>query len=143
MYNKGLKAYNSVGVNHQAATADPHRVIQMLLQGALDKMAYTKGAIERKDYAEKAKNITKSVAIVSALQAALDMKVNAEVTENLYDLYSFVIEHLTQASVDNDVQKLDESIYIIRQIKEGWDAIPMSAREEGFRMQRERQVSGI
>lgn len=142
MYNKGLKAYNSVGVSNQAAMADPYRVIQMLLQGALDKMAYAKGAIERKDHAEKAKNLTKSVAIVSALQGSLDMDVKADVTNNLFDLYSFVMDQLTDVSIDNDVEKLDQTMFVIRQIKEGWDAIPVSAREEGLRLQAQRQTAG-
>ncbi|MCO4321657.1 flagellar export chaperone FliS [Aliidiomarina quisquiliarum] len=141
MYNKGLKAYNSVGVSNQAAMADPYRVIQMLLQGALDKMAYAKGAIERKDHAEKAKHLTKSVAIVSALQGALDMDVKADVTNNLFDLYSFIMDQLTDVSIDNDVEKLDQTMFVIRQIKEGWDAIPVSAREEGLRLQAQRQTA--
>lgn len=142
MYNKGLKAYASVGVSNQVVTADPYRVIQMLLQGALDKMAYAKGAIERKDFVAKAEHLTKSVAIVSALQEALDMDVKAEVTNNLFDLYSFIIDQLTDVSVDNDVAKLEETMFVLRQIKEGWDAIPVSAREEGLRMQAERQAAG-
>ncbi|RUO43027.1 flagellar export chaperone FliS [Aliidiomarina taiwanensis] len=142
MYNKGLKAYASVGVSNQVVTADPYRVIQMLLQGALDKMAYAKGAIERKDFAAKAENLTKSVAIVNALQDALDMDVKAEVTNNLFDLYSFIIDQLTDVSVDNDITKLEETMFVLRQIKEGWDAIPVSAREEGLRMQAERQAAG-
>src|SRR5690554_4750929 len=142
MYNKGLKAYASVGVSNQAAMADPYRVIQMLLQGALDKMAYAKGAIERKDYAEKAKNLTKSVAIVSALQGSLDMDVQADVTNNLYDLYAFVMDQLTDVSLDNDVEKVERAMYVIRQIKEGWDAIPPQARDEGLRMQEARKAVG-
>jgi|SRR5690554_5449368 len=142
MYNKGLKAYASVGVNNQVVTADPYRVIQMLLQGALDKMAYAKGSIERKDFAAKAENLSKSVAIVKALQDALDMDVKADVTNNLFDLYSFIIDQLTDVSVENDVEKLEETMFVLRQIKEGWDAIPVTAREEGLRMQAERQAAG-
>jgi len=141
MYKKGLKAYNSVGVSNQAAMADPYRVIQMLLQGALDKMAYAKGAIERKDHAEKANNLSKSVAIVSALQGSLDMNIKADVTNNLFDLYTFIMDQLTDVSIDNDLEKLDQTMFVIRQIKEGWDAIPVSAREEGLRLQAQQQAA--
>ncbi|CUS47194.1 MAG: flagellar export chaperone FliS [Idiomarinaceae bacterium HL-53] len=142
MYNKGLKAYQTVGVSNQAATADPHRVIQMLLQGALEKMAYAKGAIERKNHEEKARHLTKAVAIVSALQSALNLDVKADVANNLYDLYAFIMDQLTDVSLDNDVEKIDRTMYIIRQIKEGWDAIPPEAREEGYRMQQQREAVG-
>lgn len=142
MFNKGLKAYAAVGVKNQAATADPYRVIQMLLQGALDKMAYAKGAIERKDFTEKSNHLTKSVAIVSALQSSLDQDVKAEVTHNLFDLYTFVIDQLTEVSLDNDVEKLEGSMFVMRQIKEGWDAIPASARDEGLRLQAQKQAAG-
>ena len=49
----GIKAYKSVGVKNDLAVADPHRVIQLLMQGSLESMALAKGAIERKDFVVK------------------------------------------------------------------------------------------
>lgn len=93
----GIKAYKSVGIKDDLAVADPHRVIQLLMQGALENMAKAKGAIERKDFASKGQTIGKAIAIISALRGSLDMSVAGDISGNLADLYEFMIDHLTLA----------------------------------------------
>ena len=43
-----MKQYQQVGVQAQVNDADPHRLIQMLMQGGLDRIAQAKGAMERR-----------------------------------------------------------------------------------------------
>lgn len=139
MYSKGVKAYQSVGGRDQAAAADPFEVIQMLMAGAIQKLAVSKGAIERKDFAVKSENLTKALSIVNALQDALDMSVESEVVGNMYDLYDFVKRQVVDASVSNSTAAIDNAIRIMRDLKEGWDAIPYDARMQGYA---ERQAKG-
>lgn len=141
MYNKGAKAYQSVGGRDQATTADPYQLIQMLMNGALQKLANGKGAIERKDYAAKSEHLTKAFSIVNALQEGLDMSLNAEVANNMYDLYDFVKRQITDASVNSSVEAVDSCLMIMRSLKEGWDAIPAGAREQAF-SQRQQLAAG-
>ena len=47
----GINAYKKGSLKQDVATADPHRLTLMLMQGALDRMAYAKGCMERKDLA--------------------------------------------------------------------------------------------
>ena len=48
-----MKQYQQVGVQAQVNDADPNRLIQMLMQGGLDRIAQAKGAMEREAFAEK------------------------------------------------------------------------------------------
>lgn len=142
MMNKGLNAYKRVGVQDQLSTADPHRVIQMLMQGAIDRMSQARGAIERKDYAAKAQHVSKALAIVSALKDSLrPVPGGEEVSGNLAALYDFVMEQLSEVSVNNDVKLLVDSASIITTLKEGWDAIPQDARTEAFQTQSEQPAA--
>ena len=44
MYNRrNLKAYKTTSLDAELAVADPHRVIQMLMQGALERVAHGVG----------------------------------------------------------------------------------------------------
>lgn len=86
----GIKAYKSVGIKDDLAVADPHRIIQLLMQGSLENMAKAKGAMERKDFAEKSRTVSKAMSIISALQNSLDMAAGGEVSENLWSLYDFM-----------------------------------------------------
>ncbi|OGO80819.1 MAG: flagellar export chaperone FliS [Chromatiales bacterium RIFOXYA1_FULL_46_5] len=135
----GIKAYKSVGIKDDLAVADPHRIIQLLMQGSLENMAKAKGAMERKDFAEKSRTVSKAMSIISALQHSLDMDVGGEVSQNLWSLYDFMVNHLMQASRESNVAKVDDVIEIMIKIKSGWDAIPMEDRQKGFQLLAERQ----
>lgn len=135
--NYGIKAYKSVGIKDDLAIADPHRVIQLLMQGALENIAKCKGAIERKDFAFKSETISKSISIISALQNSLDMELGGEISLNLFSLYEFMISHLADASKENSIEKLQDVIDIILSIKTAWDQIPVQDREKGYQMRAE------
>lgn len=137
----GIKAYKSVGIKDDLAVADPHRVIQLLMQGALENMAKAKGAIERKDFASKGQTIGKAIAIISALRGSLDMSVAGDISGNLADLYEFMIDHLTLASRDQSVSKVDDVIEIMLTIKSAWDQIPPEARLQAYEMKIACQMS--
>ncbi|MCC5853791.1 MAG: flagellar export chaperone FliS [Alkalimonas sp.] len=135
----GIKAYKSVGVKDDLAVADPHRVIQLLMQGALENMAKAKGCMERKDYAGKSATISKSMSIISALQGSLDMELGGEISENLWSLYDFMVNHLILASRENNAAKVADVMELMLSIKTAWDQIPVAEREKGYQMQAERQ----
>ena len=134
----GIKAYRAVGVKDDLAAADPHRVIQLLMQGALENMAKAKGFIERKDFAGKSETISKAISIISSLQACLDMKAAGDISDNLFALYDFMLNHLTIASRDLDINKIDEVISLLVTIKSAWDQIPVADRETGYQLQAQR-----
>lgn len=139
----GIKAYKSVGIKDDLAVADPHRIIQLLMQGALENMAKAKGFIERKDFVGKAQSLSKAISIISSLQGSLDMDAGGEISVNLFDLYDFMLNHLTIASRDLDLAKIDDVISLMVTIKSAWDQIPVNDRETGYSLQaqRDRQMA--
>lgn len=135
----GIKAYKSVGIKDDLAVADPHRVIQLLMAGALEKMALAKGFMERKDFAGKSQALSRAMTIISSLQSSLDMNAGGEISENLWALYDFMNNHLISASRENSTAKVDEVMELLLTIKGAWDQVPVSAREEAYRMRAEQQ----
>ena len=130
--NYGIKAYKSVGIKDDLAVADPHRVIQLLMQGSLENMAKAKGAIERKDFATKGQTLGKAIAIISALKSSLDMELGGEISQNLDALYEFMINHLTLASREQSLDKIQDVMDLMLTIKSAWDQIPVADREKGY-----------
>lgn len=118
-----MRQYQQVGVKVQVNEADPHRLIQMLMQGGLDRIAQARGAMERAAYAEKGVLIGKAVNIVGGLREVLDKQAGGELAENLDRLYEFMTIRLFEASRHNDVSKLDEVAKLLGEIKQGWDGI--------------------
>lgn len=134
----GIKAYKAVGIKDDLAVADPHRVIQLLMQGALENLAKAKGCIERKDFAGKSSTISKGMTIISSLQSSLDMEAGAEISENLASLYEFMINHLILASRENSIEKISEVMELLLTIKSAWDQISVADREKGYQLQMQR-----
>jgi flagellar protein FliS len=134
----GIKAYKAVGIKDDLAIADPHRVIQLLMQGALENLAKAKGCIERKDFAGKSTTISKGMTIISSLQSCLDMDASPEISDNLASLYDFMVNHLILASRENSNEKITEVMELLLTIKSAWDQIPVQDREEGYRLQQQK-----
>jgi flagellar protein FliS len=130
MYNAKVKNYQKEALKTRVAGADRYEIIQMLMAGAIDKMVFSKVAIEKKQLEAKAEHISKASAILEALRGCLDFEVGGEVTENLYALYSYMIDRLLDASIQNDPSIVDEVINLLKEIKSAWDAIPQDVRQQ-------------
>lgn len=122
-----MRQYQQVGVKAQVTEADPHRLIQMLMQGGLDRIAQARGAMLRQAHAEKGVLIGKAINIVGGLRDVLDKEAGGELAENLERLYEYMTMRLFEASRHNDVSKLDEVASLLSEVKNGWDAIGPNA----------------
>lgn len=118
-----VQHYSSVKVHSSVETASPHRLIQMLFEGALERIAQAKGAMVQNQIARKGELIGKAVAIVGGLQGSLNDKEGGALAANLDGLYDYVIRRLTQANYENNPEYLDECGRLLGEIKTAWDAI--------------------
>lgn len=123
-----LNQYRKVGVHAAIADASPHRLIQMLMEGALDKIQVAKGHMERGEVAAKGKHISWAISIIDGLRTSLDMKAGGKLAENLDDLYDYMSRRLLDANLHNEPAALDEVTHLLLEIKQGWDAIPEPLR---------------
>jgi len=105
---KGINAYRKGNLKQDVANADPHKLTLMLLQGALDRVAYAKGAMERKDLVSKADYISKASAIIMHLRDTLDLEIGGEVANNMFALYNYMVQLLNDAHINNDLNMLGE-----------------------------------
>lgn len=122
MHNQA-QAYSSMQTETKVADASPHRLIQLLFEGALERIAQAKGAMRQKQWARKGELIGKAVAIVGGLQGSLVDAGDGDLTSNLDNLYDYMIRRLTQANLKNDESLLDEVASLIIEIKGAWDQI--------------------
>jgi len=118
-----LRQYQKVGAQAQTSEASPHRLVQMLMEGGLDRIAQAKGSIERKDVPGKCVSISKAIGIVGGLREGLDLENSAETVGELDQLYIYMMKRLAEANIKSDPRILDEVAGLLRTVKEGWDAI--------------------
>ena len=128
---RAAQNYARVKVQASIEDASPHRIIQMLFEGALERIAQAKGAMQQNNIKVKCERIDKAVNIVAGLQGSLkdaDTAKRGELAADLDDLYDYIIRALTEANYKNNTERLDECSRLLGEIKSAWDAIADQAR---------------
>lgn len=118
-----LRQYQKVNGVAQTSEASPHRLVQMLMQGGLDRIAQAKGAMARNDIAQRGILIGKAIGIVGGLREGLDLENHPDSLAELDGLYSYMSKRLVEANVQNDPEILNEVARLLITLKEGWDGI--------------------
>ncbi|ANB03140.1 flagellar protein FliS [Ectothiorhodospira sp. BSL-9] len=126
--HRGINQYQQVGAAG-ASFADPHRLIEMLFDGGIDRLAQARGAVHRGDRSAKIKFIGKAFDIIGGLRGGLDLDKGGDIAVNLDNLYEYMQRRLVSANARNDVEILDEVTQLLNEIREAWKAIPAEVRK--------------
>jgi len=122
----GANQYAQVHNVGGLAEETPHRLIQMLMEGFIARINSAKGAMSHGDLEAKSTFISKALGILGGLNESLDLQQGGEIADNLRRLYEYMSMRLLEASQENNLDKLDEVLSLMRDIKEAWDAIGQS-----------------
>ncbi|WP_395611210.1 flagellar export chaperone FliS [Pseudomonas sp. B22129] len=122
---RALRQYQKVNSHAQISEASPHRLVQMLMEGALDRMAQAKGAMARGDIAQKGLLLGKAIDILIGLRDGLNPEKTDDpaALQQLDNLYAYMTTRLLEANSKNDVAMIDEVAGLMITLKEGWDGI--------------------
>ncbi|MEX0739753.1 MAG: flagellar export chaperone FliS [Pseudohongiella sp.] len=115
---------NESGIEH----ASPHRLIQMLMTGAMDRLVQAKSAMERGETESKGVLLGKATGIIAGLQGSLERDQAPELVDNLERLYDYMQRRLFEANVSNDPALVQEVTDLMRTVKAGWDEIDPAAQ---------------
>ena len=141
MYGRNLRAYQKTTVNAEISVADPYYVTKQLYQGLFERLAQAKGAIERGDLALKAKKLSTATAILENLRSTLDFSQSKSIAQGLYDIYSYMIDQVAEASLNLMTQPIDNAIRALMPIKKAWDSIPVTAQQEAASKRTQEQLN--
>ena len=120
----GASAYAQLAVETNVGSADPHKLILLLFEGAEAAIRLAKNKMTDGDIAGKGKAISQAIQIVSdGLRASLDIKAGGELAERLAALYDYIAARLLWANLKNDVAALDECLSLLGEIHSAWSAI--------------------
>ncbi len=139
MYQKKLEAYKNLNLEAEISVASPHRIIQMLMQGVMERLAQCKGAITRRDFEAKSTAVSKAQALINGLQDSLDFS-QGKIAEDLYALYSYMNQKLMSASINMNIDDIDEVAQLMITIKSAWDQIPEQEQQKANEI---RETQGI
>jgi flagellar protein FliS len=123
-----MAAYNKVGVETGVESADPHKLILMLFEGAMLAVASASLHMTRKngidDLARKGEAISKAINIITnGLKASLDLNSGGELAGRLGALYDYMGMRLLYANLHDQPAILDEVSHLLAELKDAWEQI--------------------
>ena len=102
--------YGRVGLHSEVNEASPHRLVQMLMEGALKRLSIAKASMERGKIAEKGENIGVAIDIVQTLQASLNYEEGGDVAVQLGQLYDYCLQKLIESRHITRSRKVDKKL---------------------------------
>ena len=119
-----LGLYRNVDASSGVEDASPHKLVSMLYQAVNGEIAAARGALQRKDIAEKGRAIGRAVRILEeGLLAPLDMEAGGAIATNLRDLYQYMVYRLTMGNLHSDDAAFAECAALARSLSDTWEAI--------------------
>ncbi len=123
-----VSAYRKVEVETGVTAADPHRLIAMLYEGALEAIKRAAAHMAAGRVAQKGEALSHALQIVDeGLRAAVDRSAGGQLAFRLLDLYDYMIMRLLQANLRNDAAALDEVAHLLAELRSAWAQIRPAA----------------
>ncbi len=118
MYNAGANAYNAYK-NNSINYASKDQLLIMLLDGAVKFTKIARQAILDKDTKKCHENLVKTQDIFTELMITLDQSAG-QWAKDMYRVYDFIKQRLSEANLKKDVEILDEVMPLIEDIRNTW-----------------------
>ena len=99
-----------------------------VFNGCLKSLTLTVFHINHKNYAGKATELSRSLAIINGLQDCLDLEKGGDLAHNLNDLYLYMGKTLRESSVSNDIGRIAHIHELLKEVSVGWEAMPLESR---------------
>lgn len=99
-------------------TASPQELTLMLYNGAIKFINQGKLYIEKRNFEKAHNSIIRAQDIISELNITLNMDI--ELSNNLRNLYEFIIKRLMDANINKDNFILDEILPLVEELRDTW-----------------------
>ena len=119
-----VAAYTAVGIETSVPTADPHKLILLLFEGAEIAISTAKLHMTQGNIAEKGQSTSKAIDIITnGLKASLNYEEGGDLSSKLGALYDYMAQRLLWANMKNDPAALDEVTRLLNELHSAWAQI--------------------
>lgn len=121
--NPQLQIYRQQQVQHEIEQASPVRIVVMLYDKAIALLRQAVQHIDRNNVKAKGEALNRVVEIIAELQAVLNREEGGVVTQNLDQMYEFMIRSITLANLNSDSRPLDGVLKVLEELRKGWQEL--------------------
>lgn len=130
--------WNDAYLEGRVLSADPLELICLVYQHAIDMVHDAREHLAEGDIAGRSRAVSRAIAAISELDAALDRSAGGELSQNLANLYEYMRRRLTEANLRQEDEPLREVSGLLATLADAWNAnrqqasAPRPAPEAGF-----------
>ena len=125
---RALRAYKMVDIETGVDSADPHKLILMLFDGALIAVGDARRHLAGSRTAERGNAISKCIMIIeNGLKASLDRQSSGELAGRLSDLYDYMRDRLLQGNLHAQDACLNEVQQLLGELRAAWSQMQSPA----------------
>ncbi|EIM02237.1 flagellar protein FliS [Rhodanobacter thiooxydans] len=126
-FGYGAGAYQQIRSHGGVESADPHGLITLLMDGALERLVKARAHMLRGEVAAKGEAITRCIEILGGLRDSLDAKADPVLVGRLDSLYDYMSRRLLQANLRDDASLIEEVSNLLQPIRDSWVQIAPAA----------------
>lgn len=115
--------YKQLGLEAEIASADPHKLIGLLYEGALRNLRQALAAEENGSRQARINALAKTIDILNGLLQYLSFEVESDLPYKLEGLYLYMIQRLLSAQARFDSAACKEVVALLEVLNDGWQQI--------------------
>lgn len=116
-YGPGVQAYTQTQV---ATTTNQKQLIVMAYDAVMRFLNRAKDSMARKEIEAAHNDLVRSRAILEELAGTLNMDEGGIIARNLWNLYIFFMQKITEANLTKDPSHVDAILPSIKELRDGW-----------------------
>ena len=116
-YGTGAAAYTRTQV---ATTTSQKELIVMAYDGVLRFLNQAVEHMRNREVEQKHLKLTKARAVIQELASTLNMEEGGEIARNLWNLYVFFMQKITEANLTNDPSHIEGILPAIQTLRDAW-----------------------
>ncbi len=118
-FDRGVQEYRRQSIS----TASPLDLVVAVYDGAIQRCHSAKQAMESGDLDDQHRHLIRAQQFVSELIASLEMQKGGQVSQNLFSLYAYCLNQLTEANVSDDPKGIDNCLRVLTELRDAWRQI--------------------
>ncbi len=116
-YGRGAQAYTQTQVS---TTTSQQQLIVMAYDGILRFLARAKERMRAREIEATEQDLVRARTIVEELGGTLNMEAGGQIARNLWNLYVYFSQKITEANLLKQPGPLEEIVPILRDLRDGW-----------------------
>jgi flagellar protein FliS len=117
----------------QGKNMPPETLIQLLYERVLKHLRWVGEGIDEKNPRKRGENLGKAIAIVTELNASLDMGKGGEAAAFLRGLYEAILVELPKVAITHDIEVIKRTYRYLKRLKDIWEQTAIQGTAGGAR----------